>query len=118
MTTAFNPIDYALLLESEGVPPNQANVHAKALADVLSDCTVRPQDLIELSNSLNTRMSALELGMVNLRKDMDVGFARVDAKLALLHSLCDKLQEQINMLKWMLGFVVALQTGLLVKAFL
>ena len=132
MTSTFNPIDYALRLESEGVPANQANVHARALADALSNCTVHPQDLLELSNSFNGRMFALENGMLNLRKDMDAGFAKVDVSLAHMDAKfagfqgqldkfqgqIDNFQSQIKMLKWMLGFVVALQTGMLLKAFL
>jgi hypothetical protein len=105
MKAEFNPIDYALRLESEGVPSNQANVHAKALADALTNCTVRPQDLLELSNSFNTSMSLLE---IRLRKDMELGFSQVKGQI-------DKLQAQITMLKWMLGFMVVLQTGILLK---
>lgn len=105
MKTEFNPIDYALRLESEGVPANQANVHARALADALANCTVQPQDLLDLSNSLSTSMNLLE---IRLRKDMEIGFTQVKDQI-------DKLQVQITMLKWMLGFVVVLHSGLFLK---
>jgi hypothetical protein len=105
MRSEFNPIDYALRLESEGVPPNQATVHAKAMADALANCTVQPQDLLDWSNSLNASMSSLE---IRLRKDMEIGFTQVRGQI-------DKLQVQITMLKWMLGFMVVLQSGILLK---
>jgi hypothetical protein len=108
MKTEFNPIDYALRLESEGVPANQANVHAKALADALATCTVQPQDLLELGNSFNIRMIGLDNSVLALRKDTERGLTEVMGKI-------DKLQVQITMLKWMLGFMVVLQSGILLK---
>lgn len=108
MKTEFNPIDYALRLESVGVPANQANVHAMALADALTNCTVQPQDLLELANSFNMRMIGLENSVLALRNDMDRGFTEVKGQI-------DKLQVQITMLKWMLGFMVVLQSGILLK---
>ncbi len=105
MKSEFNPIDYALRLENAGVPSNQANVHATALADALTNCTIQPQDLLDLNNSLNASMNLLE---IRLRKEMDIGFTQLKGQI-------DKLQMQITMLKWMLGFMVVLQTGILLK---
>jgi len=109
-TLTFDTLKFANRLKTAGVPAVQAEAEADALSEVLetnlSELATK-SDLREVETGLRHEIS-------DLRKDMDAGFAGVDAKLEKTESAFR--QEMTNMkfelLKWMIGLLVA-QTGLL-----
>jgi acyl-CoA reductase-like NAD-dependent aldehyde dehydrogenase len=77
-TTLFDTHDYVKRLEAAGIPTDQAEAHAKALAEAMTNELVRKTDLNEF---------------------------RAEVK------------GQFELLKWMLGFVLAGTVGILFKIF-
>ncbi len=137
MTSEFNPIDYAERLASEGVPANQANVHAKALADVLARCTVQPHALVETESRLQAdsadfrhhmdlefikMRNEFDLRFTELRGDIDLRFTKVqayiDVRFTDMQGQINSLQRQITLLKWMMGAMLTVQVGILLKLFM
>ncbi|BEV15559.1 CCDC90 family protein [Herbaspirillum sp. DW155] len=77
-TTLFDTHEYVKRLEAAGIPTDQAEAHAKALAEAMNNELVRKTDLNEF---------------------------RAEVK------------GQFELLKWMLGFVLAGTVGILFKIF-
>ncbi|MBW9331896.1 DUF1640 domain-containing protein [Herbaspirillum sp. RU 5E] len=77
-TTLFDTHEYVKRLEAAGIPTDQAEAHAKALAEAMNNELVRKSDLNEF---------------------------RAEVK------------GQFELLKWMLGFVLAGTVGILFKIF-
>ncbi len=137
MASEFNPIDYAERLASEGVPANQANVHARALADVLARCTVQPHALMETESRLQAdsadfrhhvdlefvkMRNEVELRFTELRSDIDLRFtkmqASIDVRFSDMQGQINSLQRQLTMLKWMVSAMLTVQIGILLKLFM
>lgn len=95
MTAQFDASSYAQDLEAAGVPKAQAEVHAKALAHVISDCTVSPADLAATEQRLLDKMAAL-------RQEL----------LDKISSLENEFRTEIRTLKWMNGVTLALVLAL------
>jgi hypothetical protein len=61
MEPRFDAISYAQELETAGVPKAQAEVHARTLAQVQSECMARSTDLTILKRELEGRISESEI---------------------------------------------------------
>ena len=103
----FDTLDYAKKLEGAGVPAPQAEVQAKALAEVLDNSVAFPGDLTSLERNLVNRIDGLEQRVEARLKAvelwLDGRFSAVDSKIHLIH--------------WMMGTLIALNVGVIVKVF-
>lgn len=97
MTIPFDTLDYAKKLETAGVPLSQAEQQAKLLADVLGKSVASPSDLSSIERSLIAKIEASEL--------------KVEGRL-------NTLAGEVNLTKWMLGTLIALNVAILLKLFL
>ena len=59
MAVAFDTLAYARRLRQAGVPEEQAQVHAEALAAVVTETLATKQDLRELEYRLTLRFGAM-----------------------------------------------------------
>ena len=59
MAVAFDTLAYARRLRQAGVPEEQAQVHAEALAAVVTETLATKQDLRELEYRLTLRLGAM-----------------------------------------------------------
>ncbi|MES2296883.1 MAG: hypothetical protein V4582_07550 [Pseudomonadota bacterium] len=122
MIDAFDTLDYAQQLETAGVPKAQAEIHAKALAGVLSTSLVTQNQFEVFDCQINTRFDAFERRMdefehrVLARFDaferrMDAYEARADAKLL-------KMSDELKLHCWMMGTLITMNIGILLKLFM
>ena len=86
--THFDTLAYARALKGAGVPEQQAEAHAEALRDIVSDEVATKIDIA----SVKTDLAAVE---ANLKTDIA------------------ELKGEVNLLKWMMGFVLAMLAALL-----
>jgi len=84
-TTYFDTHDYVKSLEAAGVPAAQAEAHAKALGDAMTN---------------------------ELAKKSDLNDFRAEVKTSFT-----EIKGQFELLKWMMGFVLAGIVGILFKVF-
>ena len=143
MTTDFNALDYAQQLQAAGVPKEQADVHAKILADVLEKVAFardlgkteaglkheilqsaeRVMHGTELVNtSLSSRMEQMRIAL-NARIEQ-VGIelnARIEQIRIELSAKIDtteaSLRSELKLHRWMLGTVIAFNIAILAKQF-
>ena len=101
MTITFDTLDYAKKLEGAGVPAAQAEQQSKILAEVLGRPVALPNDLVTLEQNLTTKAQA---DKVELKTDI------------ALFGL--KLSSDINLTKWMLGTLLAINIAVALKLFL
>lgn len=145
MSSQLDAISYAQQLEAAGVPKNQAEVHARILADVLSKLVEFPRDLATFESRLEAKIDACEARMINrieltearLLSRIEAGEARmlsrieageakmlsrIEAGEARLFSRIEsgeaKLWGEITLLKWMTGTSIALNIAVLLKLFI
>lgn len=97
MTVPFDTLDYARKLEQAGVPAVQAAEQSKVLAEVLGKSVAFRGALVSVERNLTAKVEAAELKLEN--------------KLALQAG-------DINLLKWMMGTLIALNVAIAVKLFL
>jgi hypothetical protein len=96
MTIPFDTLDYAKKLESTGMPAAQAEQQSKVLADVLGKSVAFPSDLVAVERNLVTKIESAEL--------------RIESRLATLTG-------EINLSKWMLATVLAINLAIALKLF-
>jgi len=101
MVVTFDTLDYAKKLEGAGVPAAQAEQQTKILAEVLGRTVALPSDLASLERNLTSKAQA---DKAELKND-----------LALLGQ---KLTGDINLTKWMLGSLMAVNVAIALKLFL
>lgn len=101
MAVTFDTLDYAKKLEGAGVPAAQAEQQSKILAEVLGRTVALPSDLASLERNLTSKAQA---DKAELKND-----------LALLGQ---KLTGDINLTKWMLGSLMAVNVAIALKLFL
>lgn len=109
MNPTFDPRTYADALQAVGVPPSQADVHARTLATVVGNCAVTREDLhARLSDDIvaserrtreemkllcEAREARLEgrlgVAMAEVKHWLSAFEARVDAKLDALEARVD-----------------------------
>jgi chaperonin cofactor prefoldin len=131
MGIQFDAIAYAQELETAGVPRLQAEVHAKTLGQVLSDCVAVPADLAVLKRELEDHVSRVE---IRLRAEISKTESRLLSEISQtesrLHSeiigvesrlrteiaeLRSELRAGLSLMKWMNALTLALLVGMLVK---
>jgi hypothetical protein len=95
--TFFDTHDYITQLTVSGIPFKEAEAHAKALGKAMNDELAKKTDLnalrVETKADLNT-----------LRADLNAFRAEAKADLNMFRA---ETRGQFELLKWMMGFVLA-----------
>ncbi len=103
MAIRFDPLAYSSELEAAGVPQGQAKVHARALANVLSDA-VCVRDLSRVENNLRDEMRAMESRLIaridQVRADLG---NRIEALHTEFSARIDLLKVELNVRIDLLG---------------
>ena len=121
----FDTLDYAKKLETAGVPAAQAELQATALGDALAKAAVAPGDLAGLEGRLTARIESVDARIESLEAKMSARIDSLDAKIdAVKHELRLELGGQIarlagtiDSMKWMFGFLAAMNIGILIRLF-
>lgn len=96
MASTFNPLDYAHRLETAGVPKNQADVHASAMAEVLAGVAAE-RDVAGLDTNLRREMHGMEQRLSDqidhLRTEMNV---KIDALRTEMTIKIDALRTDMD----------------------
>ena len=143
----FDTLDYAKKLETAGVPAAQAELQAAALGDALAKAAVAPGDLAGLEGRLTARIESVDARIESLEARMSARIESLEAKMsARIDSLEAKMSARIDSLdakidavknelrlelggqiarlagtidsmKWMFGFLAAMNIGILIRLF-
>ena len=97
MNMTFDTLDYAQQLAKAGVPEVQAQQQSKLLADVLSKSVALPSELEAVERNVLTKIDSAEM--------------KIEGRL-------NTLIGEINLVKWMLGTLIALNVAVMLKLFL
>ena len=97
MNIPFDTLDYAKRLETAGMPLAQAEQQAKLLADVLGKSVALHGDLATVERNLITKIDSSEL--------------KIEGRI-------NTLTGEVNLTKWMLGTLIAINVAILLKLFL
>ncbi|TFW32530.1 DUF1640 domain-containing protein [Massilia horti] len=79
MSIQFDAIAYARELEAAGVPKDQAEVHARTLAHVVSNCVVLPGDLHEARSEIVYKLAETK---AKLRSEISETAARLGSEIS------------------------------------
>jgi len=93
----FDTLDYAKKLEHAGTPAAQAELQSKALADVLRHSVAFPGDLLTVERKLSGHIDAAAL--------------RIENRLVTLAG-------EVNLIRWMLASLLAINLAIGLKIFL
>jgi tetrahydromethanopterin S-methyltransferase subunit G len=132
----FDTLDYAKKLETAGVPAAQAELQATALGDALAKAAVAPGDLAGLEGRLTARIESVDARIESLEAKMSARIESLEAKMsARIDSLDAKIDAvknelrlelggqiarlagTIDSMKWMFGFLAAMNIGILIRLF-
>jgi tetrahydromethanopterin S-methyltransferase subunit G len=132
----FDTLDYAKKLETAGVPAAQAELQATALGDALAKAAVAPGDLAGLEGRLTARIESVDARIESLEAKMSARIDSLEAKMsARIDSLDAKIDAvknelrlelggqiarlagTIDSMKWMFGFLAAMNIGILIRLF-
>ena len=121
----FDTLDYAKKLETAGVPAAQAELQATALGDALAKAAVAPGDLAGLEGRLTARIESVDARIESLEAKMSARIDSLDARIdAVKNELRLELGGQIarlagtiDSMKWMFGFLAAMNIGILIRLF-
>ncbi|MCY0915316.1 hypothetical protein [Massilia antarctica] len=131
MTSKFDALAYTKRLEDAGVPRSQAEVHAKALTEVVSEFVCR-EDLLRLEGSLRHEIEESEKRLIlhiNLVKTelmakidgVDAKIDRVDGKVDSLRSEFEARLKAIDhdllVNRWLSGLIISLNIAMAIKIF-
>lgn len=119
MPLKFDPLEYRSELEAAGVPPVQAQVHAKILGRVLAQVPCM-RDLekmhSELRDFVTLKIEALRAELIACIENVRAEVATLRADVAILRADVSTLRAEIKSVKyelvihrWMFGVVVAMQ---------
>lgn len=97
MNIPFDTLDYAQQLAKTGVPAAQAEQQSKLLADVLGKSVAFPGDLATVERNVIAKVETSEL--------------KIDGRI-------NTLAGEVNLTKWMLGTLIAMNIAILLKLFL
>ena len=97
MNMPFDTLDYAQQLAKAGVPEVQAQQQSKLLADVLSKSVALPSELEAVERNVLTKIDSAEM--------------KIEGRL-------NTLIGEINLVKWMLGTLIALNVAVMLMLFL
>jgi len=115
----FDTLDYARKLETAGVPAAQAELQATALGEALAKAVAGPQDLVALESRLSARIDLLDAKIETVSNQLTAKIESVANELRLeLGARIDRLAATVDTLKWMFGFIAALNIGMLVRLLL
>ena len=115
----FDTLDYARKLETAGVPAAQAELQATALGEALAKAVAGPQDLVALESRLSARIDLLDAKIETVSNQLTAKIESVANELRLeLGARIDRLVATVDTLKWMFGFIAALNIGMLVRLLL
>ena len=130
MATEFNPVVYMQQLETAGVSRAEAEVHAKTLSHLVSNCVVLPADLAELERNLTHEIKSLEMRLELKIKDCELRLElkikdcelRLELKIRELEQRLDakiaSLRAEMRFMHWMNGVTMALVVGLYLRPYL
>ena len=139
MTTHFDSLEYAQRLERAGVPEDQAAVHAQVLQQALTQVVClgqlsasedgSRQELQQTEERLTAKIEAVRDGLdakiERVRIELDakiesvrIGLeAKIEAARTSLEAKIDLLNAESKFTRWMLGVVIALNAGIIIKLF-
>jgi hypothetical protein len=113
-TTVFDTLSYAKRLKAAGFSEAQAEAQAEALAEAVGGTLVTRHDLSDATQQLSAAIASckgeLTEGMQGLKRAVELGLR--DGNESTL-----KLEARVNLIQWMLGFVLALVVTILFKIF-
>ena len=127
MPIQFDTLDYAKKLETAGVPAVQAEAHASALGDVLGKSIAVHGELLAMEQRIDARiatsdetrnhMFAVSDEKINHRFDvfehrLDAFEQKFDARFEKLEL---KFNSEMNTMRWMVGTLIFLVSGLLLR---
>ncbi len=123
--THFDTLTYARALKEAGVPEQQAEAHAVALRDVVADEVATKADLATVEAALKSDIASVEAilksDITSVKAALKSDITSVEGNLksniasveANLKTDIAELKGEINLLKWMMGFVLAMLAALL-----
>jgi len=115
----FDTLDYARKLEVAGVPTAQAELQATALGEALARAVATPADLAALDSRLGGRIDALSARIDALSARIEAVrnelLAKIESVKVELSGKIERLAAALDTLKWMFGFIAALNIGMLVR---
>ncbi len=102
---AFDTLTYAKKLQEAGVPPQQAETHARALRETVEDILATKQDLQlvrqevrELATRMDGRFKEADGRFTELETHMDGRFKELETRI----------DGRFRLLYWMVGFNLTL----------
>jgi hypothetical protein len=122
MNTQFDTLEYAAKLEAAGVPPAQAAVHAQALGGVVAELAFAA-DLKTVDKNLRGEMAAMEKRLLDRIDAVRVEvLGKIDAVrnelIGKIDAVHNELLGKIDVLRSLIGVLIALDIGILVKLLL
>ncbi|UOD31719.1 hypothetical protein INH39_08575 [Massilia violaceinigra] len=124
MTSKFDALAYTQRLEEAGVPRDQAEVHAKALTEVVGEFVCR-QDLLRLESSLRHDIEESEKRLVlqiklvkaELTAKIDSVDAKVDALRREFEARFKAIEHDLTVNRWLSGLIISLNIAMAIKLF-
>ena len=115
----FDTLEYVHKLTRAGVPAQQAEAQAEALAGALGTAVATRDDLQAAKAELETAISAverkLETAISAVERKLESSIDKLDARIDKLDARIDKLVGSVDMLKWLFGFLAATNVAMLVR---
>ena len=114
----FDTHQYIKNLMESGVPQEQAEVHADELKNIITQDLATKQDLenteLRLNAKIDSSVKDLDAKIDSSVKDLDT---KIDSSVKELRGEIQDVKHEINLLKWMIGFVFAGILSLMAKTF-
>ena len=104
-STVFDTLQYAKKLKEAGVSEKQAEVQAEALAEVFTDRLATKEDI-----NLLRRETKEDINLLRRETKEDINLLRKD-----METMRMEFRGDINVIKWMMGFLLALNAGIVLK---
>jgi uncharacterized protein YnzC (UPF0291/DUF896 family) len=101
VNTYFDTHDYVIQLAASGIPTEEAEAHAKALGKAMNNELAKKSDLKALGAETKADLNTLR---AEIKADLNA--FRAEAK-ADLNTFKAETRGQFELLKWMMGFVLA-----------
>jgi len=129
---AFDTLKYARSLRDAGLPLDQADAQAAALADALSNTLqsslqnlATRSDVETLRQSLDTRINKLESRIDQVEAKLESKFDQVEAKMDQIATKLDaritqvdtSLRGELILLRWMVGATLTAVVTIMVRLF-
>lgn len=116
MAAAFDTLKYAEALNAAGINAAQAKAQAQALAEALRESTgefATKTDLLELEYRLTERINVLDNRLTERINASDKNLAEsINALDNRLGERISKVEADVRLLKWMVGFNLALTVAI------